>query len=364
MTSDYVLVADRDALDTQDIFRCLRAGTGEELWSVRVLAQGQLDFGNAPRATPQIAGDFVFFYNAFGQLLCVRLDTGETVWKKNLIAEFGAQGEHNAWGSTSSPLVLGDQLIVNPGGSEASIVALKVKTGEVIWKTPGSAAAFGSLIVGQFGGHREIVGHDKYALCGWDVNSGQRLWRLVPPRSDDFNVPTPIIVERPGKGNQLIVCTENNGTNLYRFDDAGQIVPEPVAVNRELAPDTHTPVLVGNRLVGVWQGLYCLEVPRKSPTGIHDGSSDSLRMVWKADDPAFDDYATVIGSGNCALIVSKHGELLLVDSAADQYRLISRLTVFDDDPGVYSHPAMVGTRLYLRGSDEIVCLELADTPVR
>ncbi len=281
--------------------------------------------------------------------------------EKNLIAEFGSQGEHNAWGSTSSPLIVGDQLIINPGGSEASVVALKLETGEVIWKTPGSAAAFGSLVVGQFGGHREIVGHDKYALCGWDADSGQRLWRLVPPRSDDFNVPTPIVVEMPGKGSQLIVCTENNGTKLYRFDDAGQIVPEPVAMNRELAPDTHTPVLTGNRLLGVWQGLYCLEVPRKSPTGIHDGSSDSLRMVWKADDPAFDDYATAIGADNCALIVSKHGELLLVDCAADQYRLISRLSVFDDDPGVYSHPGVGRHTSLLARKRRDVCLDLADT---
>ena len=339
-TERVVLVPDRDALDTQDIFRALNANTGEELWTLRDFAKGQLDFGNAPRATPQIIGEFVIFYNAFGRLHCVRLVSGELVWKKDLSKEFGVR-DSSAWGTTSSPLVVGGKLIVNPGGPLASIVALQPETGEVIWKTPGDQAAFGSFIVGKFGGHDQIVGHDQKALCGWDIATGKQLWRLVPPHRSDFNVPTPIVI-----GEQLLVATENNGTRLYRFDERGIIVPEPVAVNEDLAPDTHTPVVLGNRVFGVWQGMYCLDV------------AGGLKTLWKADDKAFDDYATAIACGNRVLIVSKHGELLLVDADGGRYRLISRLKVFDDDPGVYSHPALIGKRMYLRGSDEIVCLDL------
>ncbi len=112
-----VLVADRDALDTQDIFRALRTDTGEELWSLSEPSGGQLDFGNAPRATPQIFGELAFFYNAFGTLVCARLENGQVLWKKNLLEEFGGRDEHNAWGTTSSPLVVDDKLIVNPGGA-------------------------------------------------------------------------------------------------------------------------------------------------------------------------------------------------------------------------------------------------------
>jgi outer membrane protein assembly factor BamB len=342
-TSKCVIVADRDVLDTQDIFRCLSAETGDELWTLRQVGRGHLDFGNAPRATPQIAGNLVFFSSAFGQLICARLATGEVVWKKDLYAQFGGRDEHNAWGSTSSPLIVDDKLIVNPGGPDASIVALAPKTGDLIWKTPGDTAAFGSLIVGTFGGIRQIVGYDQHALCGWDIAAGKQLWRLVPPKTGEFNVSTPISV-----GDRLFVATENNAARLYRFDDAGVIVPQAIASYADLAPDIHTPVAIGGRLFGVWQGLYCLDM----------NESQLLKPIWKADDSAFDDYATIIAGGDRVLVTSKLGELLLIDSSVNEYRLISRQQVFQDDPGVYSHPALVGKRLYLRGSDEIVCLDL------
>jgi outer membrane protein assembly factor BamB len=342
----YVLVADRDPLDTQDIFRCLRADTGEELWALRNLATGKLDYGNSPRATPLLHGDLVFLYNAFGRIWCVRLATGGVVWQKDLPVEFGGRDEANAWGTTSSPLIVDGKLIVNPGGPQASLVALKPETGEVIWKTPGDQAAFSSLIVGTFGTRRQIVGYERRALCGWDIDTGRRLWRVVPKRPNDFNVPTPLAV-----GGKLLVSTEHNGTRLYRFTDDGMIVPEPVASNRELAPDSHTPVAISGRLFGVWSGLRCLDAA-------------TLKPLWTADDDAFNNYATAIAGatsagGNRVLVVSKHGELLLIDAAADTYRLLSRQMIFDDDSGVLSHPALVGQKLYLRGSDEIVCLDLA-----
>ena len=129
------------------------------------------------------------------------------------------------------------------------------------------------------------------------------------------------------------------------------IVPEPVATNRELAPDSHTPVAIAGRLFGVWGGLRCL-------------NAATLKPLWTADDDAFNNYATAIAGATSAgenrvLVVSKLGELLLIDAAADSYRLLSRQTIFEDDSGVLSHPALVGRKLYLRGSDEIVCLDLA-----
>ena len=132
--------------------------------------------------------------------------------------------------------MVGDSLIVNPGAPEASLVALGLYTGEVIWKTPGGPPGYGSLIVGTFGGVRQIVGYDADSLGGWDPNTGQRLWTLAPEKKGDYNVPTPVNVF-----GQLLVATENNGTRLYDFDSQGRILPVPVAQTRELAPAPRRP---------------------------------------------------------------------------------------------------------------------------
>lgn len=341
-TLDYVIVPDRDALDTFDIFRCLRAADGEEVWAVREPSAGRLDYGNSPRATPTIHGGLVYFYNAHGTLICVKVANGELVWKKNLLDEFAGWDPSNAWGTSSSPLVVDDKLIVNPGGAEASVVALAPATGEVLWKTPGDHAAFASFIVATFGGRRQLVGYEKSAIVGLDVDTGRQRWRLVPPRANDFNVPTPIAVD--GK---LLVATENNGLRLYDFDANGMILSEPVAMNADLAPDTHTPIVLGNRVFGVWLGMQCVDL------------KNGLQTLWLEEEDAFDDYAVLVGHADRVLAVSKFGELILVDATANRFKPVSRRQAFADDPGVFSHPAFVGTRMYLRGSSEILCLELA-----
>jgi outer membrane protein assembly factor BamB len=341
-TEQVVVVGDRDPADTQDVFRCLSAADGSELWTLRYPARGQLDYGNSSRATPLIDGQQVFLYGALGQLHCVDLATGRIIWQKNIRESFGVTALA-AWGFCSSPLIADGKLIINPGGKEAAIVALEPATGKILWQTPGEQAAFGSFIVGQFGGRQQLVGYDKKSLGGWDLQDGKRLWRLVPPRRNDFNVPTPI-----SAGGHLLVSTENNGTREYQFKDDGQIDPLAVGEFADLVPDAHSPIIVGGKLFGVSGELFCLD------------AGERLKPLWTASDEAFSDYTSLVGSPTRVLITTLHGELLLIDSQSPNYRLVSRSKAFDDDSGVYSHPALVGTRLYLRGSTSIVCLDLSE----
>ena len=131
-----MVVSDRDAADAADIFRCLSAVDGHELWALRYPARGALDYGNSPRATPLIDGQRVFLLGALGNLHCVSLASGQVIWSKHLRQDFG-EVKLQAWGSCSSPLIAGGRLIVNPGAKDASLVALDGASGKAIWKTPG-----------------------------------------------------------------------------------------------------------------------------------------------------------------------------------------------------------------------------------
>jgi outer membrane protein assembly factor BamB len=339
-TDRHVIVADRNFDDTGDVFRCLDAYTGKDAWTLRYAATGTLDFGNSPRAMPLITRDRAYLLGAFGHLHCVALDTGKVIWKKNLRDAFGAD-DKLVWGVCSSPLLVDGRLIVNPGGPEASLVALDPQTGDLVWKTPGGPAAFSSFIVGTFGGHRQLIGYDKTSLGGWDPATGKRLWQLIPPRENDFNVPTAIAY-----GERLIVATENNGCRLYQFNSEGRIDSTPLAHNRDLGPDTHSPVLVGDRLFGVWNSLHCLNAAKE------------LHEIWSHDEPDYDSYCSIVATDDRLLVTPTTGELHLVDARADSYRLISRMKVLEGDSGVMSHPALVGKRLYLRGSSLLVCIAL------
>lgn len=339
-----MIVSDRDAADAGDVFRCLDAADGRELWMVRYPAPGRLDYGSSPRATPLVHDGLVYLYGAFGTLTCVELDSGRIVWRRELGREFPV-GEKLAWGLAASPLIVDGRLIVNPGNREASLVALDPATGETRWQSPGKPPAFASFLPVSIAGRVQIIGYDRDSLGGWNPQTGERLWSLVPKRSGDFNVPTPLVVPTAA-GLRLVVSSESNGTRSYRFDESGNIAARPEAEHFDLAPDTHTPVVVGTRLFGIWGELFCLDV------------ADGLKEIYHAKDDAFIDYASIMASDDRLLITSQSGELLLVDAHADEFRVLNRLKLFEQDNGVLSHPALVGDRLYVRGSDRIVCLRL------
>jgi outer membrane protein assembly factor BamB/ABC-type phosphate/phosphonate transport system substrate-binding protein len=340
ISGNRLILAERDFADENDLYRCLNANTGELLWLAQFPARGKLDYGQSPRATPVIHAGKAYLLGAFGDLRCVSLADGKPIWQRNLAREFHSQLP--TWGMSSTPLICGDELIVNPGATSASLAALDCATGRTLWSSPGPSAAYSAFICADLGGRRQIVGYDRQSLGGWDVKTGQRLWKLVPPVEGDFNVPTPIAVD-----GGILVSTENNGTRLYRFDNSGRIIPKPAAEFTDLAPTTATPVATQDRVFGAHSGLHCLDI------------RNGLKSVWHADVESLGEHASFIADNERVLVLTYGGELLLLDARADTCSIISRMRLFDDDVELYSHPALVGQRLYARGGSSVVCVDLS-----
>jgi outer membrane protein assembly factor BamB len=358
-TAEHVFVSDRELNDTVDLFRCLSATDGKELWAHRTPAAGTLDYGNSPRATPLVHDGLVYLSGAFGDLACVEIATGKAKWTMNVRDEFDATDERK-WGTCDSPLIVQaspgrepgeSRLIVAPGGKDAALAALDPKTGKPVWKAAGGKpAGYGSFVAAVLGGVLQIVGHDAETLGGWDAKTGKRLWAVKPDRAGDFNVPTPIVLASPGRElgePRLLVTTENNGTRLFAFKAGGVIDPKPVAVNKRLAPDTHTPVVTAGRVFGVWNRLFCLNL------------ADGLKAVYDEGGQAYSAYCAAVATDTRVLVITRAGEFVLLDAAADEYTELGRLAVFGkDEKGLYAHPAFVGTRAVVRGSGSVVCVEL------
>ncbi|MEZ6125660.1 MAG: PQQ-binding-like beta-propeller repeat protein [Planctomycetaceae bacterium] len=338
VSGNRLLFGDRDLDDFHDVFRCLDADSGEPVWEIQRLAIAALDYGNSPRATPLVDKDRVYFASAHGLVLCAKLSDGSVIWERNLHDDFPPAAEL-PWGFCASPLLVAGKLIVNPGSPTASVVALDAVTGEVVWKCPGVAPGYGSLIAAAFQGQQQIIGHDAVSLGGWDVETGRRLWTVTPESSGDFNVPTPVVLK-----DQLLIATENNGARLFRFEADGRIAAEPFASNSRLKPDMSTPAVVGGKLFCVNRFLYCLDV------------DDGLKELWRLRDAAFGDYAAVFVSEDRLLILA-NGELLLVPTSGKK-QITSRCRIFDDNHPIYSHAALRGKRLFVRGEGLLKCLNL------
>jgi outer membrane protein assembly factor BamB len=316
------------------------ARTGEERWRFEYPAIGSapLDYGNSPRATPLISDGKVYVLGAFGHLHCLDLATGRLLWFSNLCEEYRVRPPK--WGFSGSPLRASSGIVVQPGAPDAALTALHPASGETVWETPGRKSAYCGGFLATLGGVSQIIGLDEGALVGWDAATGRELWKIEPPSSGDFNVPTPMVV-----GDRLFAASENNGARLYRVDAQGVPNPQPVATNDSLAPDAHSPVLAGDFVFGLGAGgvLLCLDAA-------------DLRTRW-ATQESVGNYASMISDGRSrVLTLTDKGGLYLHEAGSPLPLGFLQLT--SESRHLLAHPALVGNRLYLRLGERLVCLPL------
>lgn len=325
------------------MIRAFDSDTGKLLWEHLYEAKGKLDYGNSARATPLIQDGNVYTLGAFADLYCLELESGLPLWHHNLIEKFDSR--EMTWGHSGSPLIVDGKLIVQPGGKAASLVALDPDSGETLWESPGGAASYSSFMSIQVGKQKQLVGFDFESLGGWDIESGKRLWKHRPPRQGDFNVPT-VLIDHQKDDPSMIVASENNGTRLMKFETSGVLSDKPLAQTHELSPDTHTPVLAGGMVVGVWGYLYGLKI------------DDHFKTMVELEDPAFEQYCSLISSGDRVLVLSMDGELLLIEVSDQQLKIKSRLKLDAEPSSVYSHPAVADNGIYLRLGKKLVKMKL------
>ncbi|MCE5216823.1 PQQ-binding-like beta-propeller repeat protein, partial [bacterium] len=113
----------------QDIVRALKLDTGEEAWRFAYDDTDRNNYGFS-RSTPVYSDGMLYTISRMGWVHCLKADTGEKVWAKNLIADF--HGKKPQWDYSMSAKIDGDRLIVMPGGDGGSLLVLNKATGEKI----------------------------------------------------------------------------------------------------------------------------------------------------------------------------------------------------------------------------------------
>ena len=109
--------ADRELAVAYDV------ATGRELWTSAWPAQfSGSPGGGGPRATPTWDDGRVYALGATGELRAIDAASGRVLWQTNILADAGAANVDH--GTSSSPLVVDDTIVVLPGGGNGqSVVA-------------------------------------------------------------------------------------------------------------------------------------------------------------------------------------------------------------------------------------------------
>lgn len=129
--------------------------TGRKVWEYLNGRRHQNDRGDGPRSTPTIDGDRLYVLGGSGDLTCLDTATGKRIWSINVIQKFG--GRNPCWGYSESPLIVGDRILVNAGGSRASIVAIAKADGATLWQSHNDEAGYSSPMLMRTGSLNQVI---------------------------------------------------------------------------------------------------------------------------------------------------------------------------------------------------------------
>ena len=173
----------------------------------------QVSYANGPRATPTIDGDRVYVVGATGILVCLNVDTGAVIWRKDYVEDYGTSVP--TWGVSSAPLVDGDRLIALVGGDPGALVtAFDKYTGEELWRALDVVGEMGYAqpVIFEAGGVRQLIIWHPAALASLDPETGNVYWEQPWEVGVGATVPTPV-----KSGNYLLVSQFSYGSMMMRL---------------------------------------------------------------------------------------------------------------------------------------------------
>ena len=332
-----------------EFVHALSVADGKEVWKTTIGKVGPNQGPQYPgtRSTPTVDGDSLYALSSNGDLVCLNTADGKERWRKDLRKDFG--GKPGKWAYAESPLIDGDVLVVAPGGTKATIVALNKKSGNVVWESAipeGDEAAYASAMIVEVGGLKQYVEFLSKGLVGVEAKTGKLLWRYEKTaQGSPANIPTPLVQDQ-----FVYSAAGRSGGGLVQLKAAGSTVEaEEVYFTPKLPTAIGGAVVLSGNLYGTnGQGLLCADLKsgdiKWQERGVGAGS------VCYADGRLY--------------VHGENGEVALVEATPEAYREKGRFTPPDlpkKGPGkAWAYPVVANGRLYIREMGTVWCFDVKE----
>jgi len=323
----------------------LNAADGTIVWSTKLGRSGSVGDPKfeGPRGTPTASGDYVFVLGQWGDLACFDAAKGTELWHKDLVKDFG--GVRPNWGYAKSPLADGKNVIVTPGGSGGTILALDQKTGNVVWRSKDftDPPHYSSLAISELGGVRQYVQLTPDSVAGVAATDGKLLWK-APRKGRVAVIPSPICEK------DLVYVSSGYGVgcNLFKVSVAGsKFSAEEVYANKVMANHHGGIINLGDFLYGhsEGKGWTCQELK-------------SGEAKWQEKD-ALGKGAIAYADSRLYLRSESKGTIVLVEASPSGYKEHGRFEQPErSQQKAWPHPVIANGKLYLRDQDVLLCYDV------
>ena len=315
--------------------------TGEPVWRHRDAVRfWESNGGAGPRATPTLSDDRVYSFGATGILNALDADTGALAWSRNVASDTDTNVP--GWGFASSPLVVGDVVIVAAAGK---LAAYDRATGSPHWIGPDGGWGYSSPHRITIDGVAQVLLLNGGGATSVAPADGKVLWEH---RWSGGNIVQPALT---ADGDVLIGSVDNAASGMgtrriaVMHEGEGWTVEERWT-SRGLKPSFNDSVVHKGYAFGFDGGiLACID--------LRDGT-----RTWKGGRYGHGQLV-LLPDQDVLLVLSEDGELALVRATSDEFMELARFPAIEGK--TWNHPALVGDVLLVRNGEEMAAFRLALT---
>ena len=327
------LIYTQEQRGEEEVVACYKATTGQPVWSHRDKARFFESVGGAgPRGTPTLYNGRVYTFGATGILNALDAANGNVVWSHNVASETNTKTPF--WGFSSSPLVIGDVVVIAASGQ---LVAYDAAGGKQRWLGPSLGGSYSSPQLVTIDGVAQILFMTDTGVTSISPTDGKQIW--------DYQWSSNSIVQ-PGLGpdGEVLITSQENGTrSIAVARGAGGWTVKERWTSNGLKPYFNDFVVHKGHAFGFDNRiLSCID--------LKDG-----QRKWKGGRYG-NGQLVLLPDQDLLLVLSEEGELALVGATPDQFNEVAKV------PGIqgktWNHPALVGDMLLVRNGEEMAAFRL------
>jgi outer membrane protein assembly factor BamB len=316
-----------------EVMSAMDAASGKVLWQTSYPATFTMQsaaarHGAGPKSTPVLSNGRLYSIGMVGTVTAFDAATGKQLWQKPGTGVVPMYTTH-----AFSPLVDRGLVIFHVGGHmQGALTAFDANTGDVKWSWNGDGPGYGSPIVADLGGTRQIVTITQGKLVGVEAATGTSLWERPFVSSNFTNSITPILY------GQTLIVSGNGGptTALTVARKDNKWVTETLWENADVPMRMSNGVIAGDALISLANRNMGQYFAVDAKTG---------KTVWISEGRQAGN-AALVKAGNFILSLEDDGELLVLRTGATSFELVRRYKVADSE--TWTQPVISGNRIFVK----------------
>ncbi|RKU29802.1 hypothetical protein C6497_05515 [Candidatus Poribacteria bacterium] len=290
--------------------------------------------------SPITDGEHIFAYFGSRGLYCLDMD-GNLIWEKDI----GLMRKSGTFGEGSCPIIYGNTIVIlQDHEGQSFIVALDKKSGDELWRIDrDERTTWTTPIVVEEAGKPQVIVAATNRSRGYDIENGDVIWECGGMTRNV--VPTPV-----ADNGFVYLISGFRGAALQAINLAhakGDISYSDEAIAWQYQADTPyvpSPLLHGDVIYFLSGNRGILSAIDTNTGSVNYGPIrlPNMQMV----------YSSIVAAGDNVYIASRDGNVVVVKHGAD-FEIIAENKL---DDSFNASPAIVGSELYLRGSQNLYCI--------